>query len=44
MVLSPPAPRPLDIYPVRIENRIVKVDTRNRVRRTVSGPSQAEHL
>ena len=27
-VLSPPAPRPLDIFPVRIENDIVKVDTR----------------
>jgi cytochrome b6-f complex iron-sulfur subunit len=32
-VLSPPAPRPLDIYPVRIENGIVKVDTRNPARR-----------
>ena len=27
-VLSPPAPRPLDLFPVRIENNIVKVDTR----------------
>ena len=26
-VLTAPAPRPLDIYPVRIENGIVKVDT-----------------
>lgn len=26
-VLSPPAPRPLDLYAVRIENGIVKVDT-----------------
>ncbi len=26
-VLSAPAPRPLDTYPVRIENGIVKVDT-----------------
>jgi cytochrome b6-f complex iron-sulfur subunit len=25
-VLSPPAPRPLDTFPVRIENRVVKVD------------------
>jgi cytochrome b6-f complex iron-sulfur subunit len=32
-VLSPPAPRPLDLYPVRIENGIVKVDTRSPVRR-----------
>ena len=33
-VLSPPAPRPLDLYPVRIENGIVKVDTSRRVRRS----------
>jgi cytochrome b6-f complex iron-sulfur subunit len=33
-VLSPPAPRPLDLYPVRIENGIVKVDTRSPVRRS----------
>ena len=33
-VLSPPAPRALDIHPVRIENGIVKVDTgRTRQRR-----------
>lgn len=32
-VLSPPAPRPLDLYPVRIENAIVKVDTNRRIRR-----------
>ena len=40
-VLSPPAPRPLDLYPVRIENGVVKVDIRRRVRRTVFEPSQA---
>ncbi len=39
-VLSPPAPRPLDLYPVRIENGIVKVDLRRAVRRTNSSPSQ----
>ena len=33
-VLAPPAPRPLDLYPVRIENGIVKVDTGRRVRRS----------
>ena len=27
VVFSPPAPRPLDLYPIRIENGIVKVDT-----------------
>ncbi len=32
-VLSPPAPRPLDIFPVRIENAIVKVDIRRAVKR-----------
>ena len=33
-VLAPPAPRPLDLLPVRIENGIVKVDTRQRLRRS----------
>jgi cytochrome b6-f complex iron-sulfur subunit len=33
-VLSPPAPRALDLFTVRIENGIVKVDTRARLRRT----------
>jgi cytochrome b6-f complex iron-sulfur subunit len=32
-VLAPPAPRPLDLYDVRIENGIVKVDTGRRQRR-----------
>lgn len=40
-VLGPPAPRPLDLYPVRIENGIVKVDTRERQRRQAFEPSQA---
>ena len=39
-VLSPPAPRPLDFYPVRLENGIVKVDTRQRQQRTAFDPSQ----
>jgi cytochrome b6-f complex iron-sulfur subunit len=39
-VLSPPAPRPLDLHPVRIENGIVKVDTRQRLSRTAFDPSQ----
>ncbi|MBW2279082.1 MAG: Rieske (2Fe-2S) protein [Deltaproteobacteria bacterium] len=39
-VLSPPAPRPLDIFPVRIENNIVKVDTGGPVRRQAFSPSQ----
>jgi len=41
-VLSPPAPRPLDIFPVRIENDIVKVDTSEPVRRPSFSPSQVE--
>jgi cytochrome b6-f complex iron-sulfur subunit len=40
-VVGPPAPRPLDHYPVRIENGVVKVDLRNKLRRTVFEDSQA---
>jgi cytochrome b6-f complex iron-sulfur subunit len=40
-VLGPPAPRPLDHYPVRIENGIVKVDLETRLRRTAFEASQA---
>jgi cytochrome b6-f complex iron-sulfur subunit len=32
-VLSPPAPRPLDIFRVRIENDIVKVDVSRAIKR-----------
>jgi len=32
-VLSPPAPRPLDIFPVRIENNIVKIDVSKIIKR-----------
>ncbi len=39
-VLGPPAPRPLDLYPVRIENGIVKVDVRRPLRRSAFKPSQ----
>ncbi len=39
-VLGPPATRPLDLYPVRIENGIVKVDVRRPVRRTTFDTSQ----
>jgi cytochrome b6-f complex iron-sulfur subunit len=35
-VLTAPAPRPLEIYPVRIENGIVKVD--------VAAPQRREHF
>lgn len=39
-VLSPPAPRALDLFPVRIENGIVKVDTGRPVRRESFEPGQ----
>ena len=32
-VISPPAPRPLDLYPIVIENGIIKVDTSKPIRR-----------
>jgi cytochrome b6-f complex iron-sulfur subunit len=39
-VLSPPAPRALDLFAVRIENGIVKVDTAEPIRRRSFDPSQ----
>ena len=43
-VLTAPAPRPLDYYPVRIENGIVKVDTTHSQRRERFEPKQATKL
>jgi|LGOV01.1.fsa_nt_gb nitrite reductase/ring-hydroxylating ferredoxin subunit len=43
-VLTAPAPRPLDIYPVRIENGIVKVDTSAPQKREHFDPAQAVKL
>ena len=43
-VLAPPASRPLDIYPVRIENGIVKVDTGRSRRRQSYQPSQVARI
>ena len=40
-VISPPAPRPLDIYPVFVENNIVKVDTRKPIKRSAFRATQA---
>ncbi len=40
-VLSAPAPRALDLFPVRIENGIVKVDTSTLIRRAAYEPDQA---
>jgi cytochrome b6-f complex iron-sulfur subunit len=39
-VLAPPAPRPLDLFAVRIENGIVKVDVSVPIRRLAFDPSQ----
>lgn len=39
-VLSPPAPRALDLHPVRIENGIVKVDTGRSMKRRYFEASQ----
>jgi cytochrome b6-f complex iron-sulfur subunit len=39
-VLAPPAPRPLDLFAVRIENGIVKVDVAAPIRRSAFEPSQ----
>ncbi len=41
-VLSPPAPRALDLHPVRIENGIVKVDTVDPIKRNPSDAAQAD--
>jgi len=40
-VSGPPAPRPLDLLEVRLENGVVKVDTGRRTRRTAWRPEQA---
>lgn len=40
-VLAPPAPRPLDLFAVRIENGIVKVDVSAPLRRSAFEASQA---
>ncbi len=39
-VLTPPAPRALDLFPIRIENGIVKVDVSQPTRRAVFDPAQ----
>lgn len=39
-LLSPPAPRPLDLFPVSIEDGVVKVDTGKPITRQQFDPSQ----
>ena len=34
-VIKSPAPRPLDIYPIAIENRVIKVDTSAPIKRSL---------
>ncbi len=41
-VINPPAPRALDLFPVFIENEIVKVDTARALQRKRYNPSQAK--
>jgi cytochrome b6-f complex iron-sulfur subunit len=43
-VLQPPAPRSLDLYPISVENREVKVDISRRTRRSAFDPSQAVYV
>jgi len=43
-VLTAPAPRPLDIFPVRIENRIIKVNISQPQKRDRFEPAQATRL
>lgn len=40
-VLTAPAIRPLDYYPVRIENGLVRIDVANPTKRDMFNPSQA---
>jgi len=41
--VSPPAPRALDLYPVTIENNVVKVDTARLFKRSAFEPGQATY-
>jgi cytochrome b6-f complex iron-sulfur subunit len=43
-VLSPPAPRALDLHPVRVENGVVKVDTGKKLRRQSFDATQVTHV
>jgi cytochrome b6-f complex iron-sulfur subunit len=42
-VISPPAPRALDLYPVEIENKMVSVDTGRSIRRSGYEASQVKY-
>ena len=42
-VINPPAPRALDLYPIAIENNVIKVDTRKPVKRSAFSPDQVSY-
>jgi len=42
-VINPPAPRALDLYAVKIENNVLRVDTANPIRRSEFTPDQATY-
>ena len=42
-VIDAPAPRALDIYPITIENKIVKVDTRKPIKRSTFSVEQVTY-
>lgn len=42
-VQNPPAPRPLDLFPIRIENGEILVDTGKPIQRTAFEPSQVTY-
>ncbi len=42
-VINSPASRPLDMFPVAIENNIIKVDTSRRIKRSGFDPKQVVH-
>jgi nitrite reductase/ring-hydroxylating ferredoxin subunit len=43
-VLTAPAPRPMDIFPIRIENGILKVDISSKQKREQFDPAQTARL
>ena len=43
-VIDAPAPRALDIYPMTIENQIIKVDTREPIKRSTFSIDQVTYL
>ena len=43
-VVNPPAPRALDLYPIEIQNNILKVDTSKLKKRSEFAPSQVTYV